>query len=119
MIVPTIRYFSSPDLEDLERGTPADPDDFVVLVQMMVGPSGGEGEESFDVEIVASGRLTHDVTDHGLVTGEHRLFVASFDWPLIAGFLRRRVAACTGRDWPEVARRIGRFARWELEDYRP
>lgn len=57
MITPEIKYFHSPDADDLGRYEPPDPDKFALLVQIMVGPSGTEGEESFDVQVVTPGWL--------------------------------------------------------------
>jgi hypothetical protein len=117
MIRPTIRYFHSPDVEDLESFRPES--DFALLVSMMIGPDGGEGEESFDVLISTPGCLEEWFAADGLVSGEHRLIVFGYDWRRIEDYLRKRVSACTGCDWREVAGKIGRFAQWEFEDYEP
>lgn len=44
----SVRRFHSPDV-DLEAYQPEDPTDVHVLVQLIAGPEGGPGDESFDV----------------------------------------------------------------------
>ena len=119
MIRPRIHHFHSPDVEDLDAARPAVGSDFSVLVQIFVGPEGGEGFESFDIQIVTPGWLHEECASDGFASGEHRLIVFDYDWPRIENYLRKRIAACSGRDWTEVAHKIGRFAWWEFEDYEP
>jgi hypothetical protein len=104
-------------VRDLERYEPPDATTFAFLLQMIVGPRDGPGEESFDVQVVTPRWLEARHADEGLASGEHRLIVFDYDWPRIERFLRERVAASAGRDWDEVGRKLGRFAQWEFEDY--
>lgn len=119
MIRPEIRYFFSPDIDDLEDHRPADPESFSFLLQVMVGPQGAKGEESFDLVISTPAWLAARYGPAEVIPGEHRLIVFQYDWVAIEAFVRKRVAACTGSDWQEVARKIGRFTRWEFDEYRP
>ena len=116
MITPKIKAFHSPDVDDLEAYRPPGAA-FALLVQMLIGPDGSEGEESFDVQVVTPAWLEQRYASDGLVAGDHRLIVLDYDWSRIETYLRKRVAACQGKDWDEVAGRISRFAQWEFEDY--
>lgn len=118
MIKPEVRAFHSPDVDDLEGHRPSDSD-FAFLLQMFVGPEGGEGEEAFDVQVVTPAWLERRFSGDGLASGEGRLVVFGYDWPRMEAYLRQRVASCTGNDWQEVARKLSRFSHWEFEGYQP
>lgn len=117
MIRPQIRAFHSPDVDDLEGHRPAG--EFALLVQMLIGPDGDEGEESFDVQVVTPAWLEQRYASDGLAGGDGRLLVFEYDWSLIESYLRKRVAGCEGKDWQEVAAKLSRFSHWEFEDYQP
>lgn len=119
MITPEIKYFFSPDIDDLEHHEPPDPESFRFLLQMMVGPAGAPGEESFDVQVVTPAWLEARVARTGIVSGARMVVVRAYDWALIESFLRQAVRQCADDDWPSVALRLARFAHWEFEDYRP
>jgi len=118
MITPSIRAFHSPDTDDLTTYRPSS-DEFALLVQMLIGPDGGAGEESFDIQIVTPSWLKRQNAENGVIGAERRLLVFAYDWPNIESYLRDRVAECSGADWEEVAQRLSRFSRWEFEDYEP
>lgn len=112
-----VRYFHSPDC-DLEQFVPEDPADVGVLVQILVGPADGPGEESFDVLVLTPRRSSRWVEQKGPLLGRHHLFVNEFDWPVIKKFLTSAVEREVAPSWPELGERIGRIGKWEFEDYR-
>lgn len=113
-----IKRFHSPDV-DLENYQPDDPFDAGALVQMMVGPAEGIGEESFDVVVCTPRWLSALVRDEGPVVGRHHLVVESWDWPRIRLFLAHEVESHEAPTWQDLAAKLGRIGRWEFEDYRP
>jgi hypothetical protein len=113
-----VRRFHSPDA-DLETFEPEDVRDVQVLVQIMVGPSGGPGEESFDVVVCTPSRLLRVVEDEGPLVGRHHLVVPIWDWPRIRLFLTDEVEAVDGVSWNDLASKLGRIGKWEFEDYQP
>jgi Immunity protein 8 len=115
MITPEIRYFHSPDADDLSAFKPTD-ERFSLLVQMVVGPSNGEGEESFDVQVVTPQWLEDRCSTDGPMSGRHLVVVCHYDWPALERYLRAQLASCAAGDWAEVAQRLGRLGRWEFED---
>ena len=112
-----LRRLHSPDVADLASWSP-DGDQFAILVQLMVGPAGGRGEESFDLTLCGSGWLAHRVRTERIVDARHHLIIDTFDYDRIERYLRQRVADCEGESWAEVARQVGRLGKWEFEDYR-
>lgn len=109
--------FSS-DVDRLETWSPVSPD-FAVTVRLMVGPDPGAGEESFDVTVCSAAWLERRAAREGIVDVRHHVVVESFDWPKLGSYLQRKVEACSGASWDEVAGQLARFAYWEFENYRP
>jgi hypothetical protein len=108
----------SPDV-DLESFEPEDPENVGILIQMIVGPADGPGEESFDVVVCTTRWLERWVQEEGPLVGRHHLIVDRFDRRRIGGFLTEAVESEEARTWPELALRIGRLGKWEFEDYQP
>jgi hypothetical protein len=119
VIIPEVRYFHSPDAPDLARYTPPNPVSFALLVQIIVGPSNAPGEESADVHVVTPHWLEQQLDDDTVLSCQHKVLVATYDWPKIERYLRARVSQCTATDWAGVGQKLSRFARWEFEDYTP
>lgn len=111
-----LRRLHSPDVSDLTSWSP--DGDFGVLVQLMAGPEGGPGEESFDITLCTAGWLAGRVRLEGIVDARHHLLVDSYDYDRLERYLSERVSACEGESWSEVAMRLGRLGKWEFEDYR-
>lgn len=109
--------FSS-DVDHLEAWSPPSPD-FAVTLRLMVGPDAGEGEESFDVTVCSASWLDRRAAREGIVDVRHHIVVESFHWLTLRSYFQRKVEACSGASWNEVAGQLGRFAYWEFEDYQP
>jgi hypothetical protein len=112
----SLRYLHCPDVHDLSTWVP--DGDFAILVQLLVGPEGEEGEESFDITLCSLGWLADRVQEDDVVDGRHHLIVDTYDYNRIEEYLRERVSACEGLSWKEVGEKLGRLGYWEFEDYR-
>ena len=113
-----IRGMHSPDADDLRNLDQKHPlDDFGVLVQVLVGPADGPGEESFDVMVCSPKWLARELKNGPLV-GRHHLFLERWDFPTVEREIRR-LFETDGRSWEELGQRLARFGHWEFEDYRP
>lgn len=88
-----------------------------MLVQLMVGPADGPGEESFDVTLCTASWLAERAASEGIVDTRHHVVIDDYDYDRIEQYFSRRVAACEGPTWGEVAAKVGRIGRWEFEDY--
>lgn len=113
---PQIHGFHSPDA-DLDTFKPSDPTDVGVLVQIMIGPEGGLGYESFDVVVCTPGWFQEDVRREGIILGRHYLFVERFHWEFVRRFLEEWVGKQHGDSWEQLALRLSRLGKWEFEDY--
>jgi hypothetical protein len=113
-----IHHLLTPDI-DPDTFVPDDAERFAFLVQVLAGPVGGHGEESFEFTVCTPGWLAEQIQRDGPMTGRHHVIVNSFDWPALVSFFQRLVAGCTGSDWHEVASKLSRFGHYEFEDYTP
>ena len=118
MVSAEIRGVYTLYMEPLVEFCPPDAEDFTLVIRVMVGPRGAEGEESFDIKVCSSKWLAQQVNEEGFVWGRHYLFVDHFDPARIEKIITKFVERCSGETWEEVARKLGRLAYWEFEDYR-
>ena len=112
-----LKHLHSPDIEDLKSYRPRIDDDFGFLLQMMVGPEGDAGEESFDILVCTPEWIKHRHKIDDLVLGRHFLIVFEYEYNRLLRFLQESCGQCSGETWEEVANKVGRIGKWEFEDY--
>jgi Immunity protein 8 len=113
-----IRYLHTPDI-DPDSFVPDDPERFMFLVQMLAGPSGDRGEESFEFTVCTPGWLHDRARSDGPITGANTVIVDGYNWAALQSFFQKLVSRCTGPTWQAVATKLGRYGRYEFEDYTP
>ena len=113
-----IRALYSPDIHDLEFWKPPQLDSFGILMQLIAGPAGEKGEESFDLVLCTPRWIDETHGPEDIVVGRHHLIVKQYRYEAIVNFIREYVASCSGDTWEEVAEKLGRLGKWEFEDYR-
>lgn len=79
-----IRHLHSPDIADLARYWPEEPDNFGFLLQLLAGPEGEPGEESFDFLVCTPRWLTETYSADEIVDGRHTLIMFEYDYPRLA-----------------------------------
>lgn len=101
------------------RSLPDDPERFELLARLLVEPTDGQGEESFDLTVCTPQSLASKVQKEGIVSGQHLLIVDfdSFDQRTVHRWLEKQVSAIEARSWNELATRLSRIGQWEFEDY--
>ncbi|MCL2785336.1 MAG: immunity 8 family protein [Propionibacteriaceae bacterium] len=87
-----IKSFHSPDVWDLESWVP-ETTIFSVLLQLLIGPVGQQGEESFSVLMCSPGHIASLVEKTGIVDGRHQYVVSSWKWTTIHHYFQTRVRA--------------------------
>jgi hypothetical protein len=117
MIRAEVKRLHSPDVHDLSTYVPDDSDNFGILVQVMAGPVGGEGEESFDVVVCTPNWLRDKLGPTEVKMGRHYLLVKQYDFAVLMRFITGFAAECRGTTWQDAALRMGRLGKWEFEDY--
>jgi hypothetical protein len=110
-----LKALRSDEVPDLSRWEPADPRSFALPLVLEVGPLGLRGRERFEVLLVTPRWLEERHGRRGVVSGRGLLVVFEWSYERVRAWLAREVERCTGRTWPEVARKVGRLAEWEGE----
>ena len=118
MIQATLRRLHSPDVQDLASFQPPDPKRVGFLLQILVGPADGEGEESFDAIVCTPYWLTGRYGSEDVLNGLHHIIMMEYDFERLQRFIVSFVSNCRGPTWLEVAQQLGRLGRWEFEDYK-
>jgi hypothetical protein len=118
----TIDDIVSADL-DVDGGRPDDPTDFRVFVQIFVRtdppdvPAGAEAIDVFSVHIVSARHLSRLVAAEGPQSGRHLIIVDHWDWDAIHQTLLEQFEGQEAATYEELMARLGRYGRWEFEDY--
>jgi hypothetical protein len=115
----TIRGLHSPDVADLSSHVPDDPAKFGFLLQALLGPDDGLGEESFTFLVCTPAWLDEQLTDDGHLFVRHYLLVKRFDWRVILEALTELCVRSAGPSWSAVSTMLSRYGQWEFEDYTP
>ena len=116
-MVPEIKSYSLVDGEALEAYKPGEPENFSLILRLIIGPTDQPGEESFDIRVCTPASLLDECAANGFVLGRHRLIVSNYDPSLIMNAVRKLVASCSGLTWAEVGAKLARIAYWESEGY--
>lgn len=116
-VKPELRRLHSPDLLDMRASKPANPAEFCILVQAMIGPKGEPGEESFDMTVCTPRWLEAYLADGKVLFGLHYLFVDQYDYEWIWGAIAQLCDRISGPSWNNVAEQLSKYGRWELEGY--
>ena len=111
-----IKSFHSPDVYDLASWRP-ETESFLVFIQLMIGPRGEQGEESFGVEVCSPAWVAETVRKVGVFDGRHRFVVDAWNWPVISRYFHHRVTTAEAEDWDSLALLLSRIGHWEFEDY--
>ncbi|MEU1523690.1 Imm8 family immunity protein [Nocardia rhamnosiphila] len=90
-----------------------------VLVQLMIGPVKGVGEEAFDLVVRAWGSSAEGARGRGFRPADHALELARIDTAEIRRYVQDFLRDLERPTWDALARAIDRIARWEFAHYRP
>jgi hypothetical protein len=116
-MIAELRRLHSPDVLDLPTWVP-EGEEFAILLQIMAGPQGSPGEESFDITLCTPTWVKRQAEEEMIVSGRFLLIIAHYDYGLVYRYIATYLSKCSGDEWPEVAEKIARLGHWEFEDYR-
>lgn len=115
-IQPELKRLHSPDIHNLYDPVIDENKPYCVLIQAMFGPKNIEGEESFDL-IVCNRLWAEQQKANGESPDPHQLVVEQFSIYEIEKYLLKAAADSSGQSWDEVAAKLGRFGKWEFDNY--
>ncbi len=111
-----LKSIHSTYIDDLKAFAPTGP--FGLSVRILVGPKGGQGEESFDVMLCTPDWFAANM-EGPIISGRHFLFVQNYKYQSLENYIRAYCLNCVGTSWQEVAEKLSRLGKWEFEDYQP
>ncbi|WP_080727724.1 immunity 8 family protein [Pseudomonas fluorescens] len=112
-----LKRVHSPGIYDLESYHPACADSFCVLLQAMIGPSGEDGEESFDIEVYTPKWIENNLGTDEVLIGMHYLIVREYNYQKIVHAIEKFLLDCSGTNWREISKKVSRLGLWEFEGY--
>ncbi len=83
----------------------------------MIGPTGGIGEESFDFIYCTPHQIDIILLKESYLFGKHYLFVAEYNYITLFEAVESICSSISGSTWREVGEKLGRYGKWEFEDY--
>ena len=107
------------DVDPLESYVPNDPKSFGFSLELLIGPDGQEGMESFQVTVCTPRWLEANHPPEDIILGRHYLIVFEFNYDRLLQRIEKYLRHCTGDTWQEVAEKVARLGWWEFEDYQP
>ena len=110
-----IKNVHSPDIFNLEEHIATGA--FAIHIQIIMGPRGQEGEESFDVQVCSPAFLEMSLGDE-IINGRHMIIMNSFSYKKFYEFIQKTFLSFEGANWGELALKISRYGYWEFEDYK-
>ena len=114
---PKLKLIHSPDIDNLEKFNPDDPEKFSLLLQLFIIVEDNDSGESFDVTVCTPKWLTEHYNQDDIIVGAHHLIVFEYNYPNIVRRINKYLMHCSGNTWREVAEKVGRLGKWEFEDY--
>jgi Immunity protein 8 len=111
-----LKSLRSTDIE-VENYLPDEEDTFGFTLRAMVGPMGGQGEESFDIVVCTPKWLMEKYGASDVLLGLHKLIVFKYDYPRLRQFVEKYLMRCSGNTWEEVAQKVSLLGQWEFEGY--
>lgn len=112
-----LQSLHSPDLPDLKKNIPPDPKHFCILVQAMIGPEEGEGEESFDILLCTPSWLAENLDTNAYTWGRFYLFVPKYDFAIVWKAVENICSGIDVPDWDSAAAVLSQYGKWEFENY--
>src|SRR5262245_5362265 len=117
MMKAEIKKLHTPDIDDLSKYSPYDPENFHFLLQLIAGPEGEKGEESFEILICTPKWLLDNHRKEDVIIGRHYLIMMEYNYKRMLQAINTFCHRCEGSTWKEVAEKLGRLGHWEFEDY--
>src|SRR6266404_4831863 len=107
-----IKSIISPDVPDLERWIPAEPNFFGFALEVGVGPADQKGAEVFQITVCTPSWFERKMSGNEVVSGEHTLFMPRYSYRALVNLLERRCHRCEGPTWKDIANELRLLGHW-------
>lgn len=118
LLRPELRSLFGQSGENLSELTPI-RGCFCHTLRAEIGVAGQRGADAFEFDVCSPEWLETELESYPIIPGGPRLFMLRFDPDAVEAYVRKRLLHANGEDWATVANKVGRWARWEFEDYTP
>lgn len=109
-----LKRLHSPDVLELVSYHPTEP--FGILVQMMIGPMGEQGEEAFDIFVCSPDWTEKTITSSNLID-KHTMVMETFSYEAFYKLINDFCQSQTADSWSNLVAKISRIGKWEFADY--
>src|SRR5258708_33431610 len=103
--------------DDLPNYIPDDVENVGIWFDLMIGPDGADGNESFQVFVCTPKWLSANHNKDDIVVGRPNLIIFEYDYDRLVHQLHTIINQYTGDNWPEIGEKLTRLGYWEFEDY--
>ena len=107
------------DYPSFDQFIPDDDQNFGLWLSLDIGPADGDGAEVFQLLYCSPIWFQEHELKGGLRSGEHTVFAKMYDRRALLAFVERRIQACEGPNWHEIALKLSRLFHWEFDGYSP
>ncbi len=114
---PEIKGIDSPDVDDIEAPAFESLEDVYLLIQIYIGPPSSEGYEMFTVVVCTAEALKAEYNRQTPRYLRNHLLVETYDYDAVVNHIQKTCNRVVEDTWSEVAEKLNRYFRWELEDY--
>lgn len=113
---PQLRSLMGQIDEELSSLTPVSGS-FCHTLRAEIGVQGEKGAEAFEFEVCSPEWLNAELDRYPLIHGGRMLITKRFSPTAVEEYVRKQLLHATGPTWETVAAKLGRWSRWEFENY--
>ncbi len=112
-----LKHIDVDGCEVLENYRPEIDENFLINVNLRIGPTDQDGAHDYILTVCSVRRLSHIIDKEGSVCGRHMLILNRFDANEIRGFIDKVIRKSDRSNFEESSNILARFFAWEYEDY--
>ena len=106
----------SPDIVDPVTSVPADPANFEIFFQALIGPdSGSEGSEAFGFTLTTPSAIERRLPEEPVQFGRGKIVVEYYHYPTFRSAIERLCWRTEADTWSDVARILNTYFVWEFD----
>lgn len=112
-----LKHIHCPDLDEFNKQSVKNCSREMLFVQAFIGPNNEEGEESFNIEFCTPYWILNEVNQNKFKICRSLIVINKLDYDAIYKIINDFCNRTSGKNWNEIAEKISRFFKSELENY--